>query len=280
MNMRAMRTEYDPIDAATQAMNAGVDIVMLAEEHYDHDSGYLSRQVALIEGVGDAVREGRISEARLDEAVGRVLRLKAGIVEVASEPDTVGSEAHRSIELEQAKSAVALLRGTVDLLPVSVDPEITLVNTTRREAYEILGSTRGIGPNQTDPAFDLFVEAVRRRSPDVRAVSAEDVLMGSIPDGEGLIVAVTENHPLPGVDFDVSTRDRVLEMLMSGGGRVLVVALRDPYELAELPDVADYLCAFGPRAVSAEAAAQVLFGEFEADGESPVSVPGAGIEAR
>ncbi len=281
MNMRAMRTMYDPVDAATRAINAGVDIVMLAEEHYDHDTEYLRRQVALIDGVRAAVRAGRISEARLDEAVGRVLRLKSGIRDVPLSPETVGDPSHRAIELDQARAAVARLRGTGDLWPVDVDREITLVNTTRREAYDILGATRGIGPNQTDAAFDLFVQAVRRRAPGVRAVSAEDILRGEIPDDGTLIVAVTENHPLPGVDFDVSARDRVLERLRSGGGcRVLVVALRDPYELAQLPEVTDYLCTFGPRAVSAEAAAAVLFGEIEAQGQSPVSVPGAGIEAR
>ena len=280
MNMHSMRTNYDPVDAATQAVNAGVDIVMLAEEHYDHDAGYLERQVALIEGIRDAVRAGRISEDRLDEAVGRVLRLKADFAAVDLVPELVGTSEHRRVELGAARAAVAVLRGTSDLLPLSADAPPTLVNTTRREAYRILGSTRGIGPNQTDPAFDLFAEAVRRRAPEARVVSAEDVLMGSIPGGDGLLVAVTENHPLPGVDFDTDVREGVLDALQSGGDRVLVVALRDPYDLGELEDVDDYLCTFSPRWCAAEAAAEVLFGEAEAAGSSPVSVPGTDIEAR
>jgi hypothetical protein len=54
----------------------------------------------------------------------------------------------------------------------------------------------------------------------------------------------------------------------------------DPYEFAGLPFIHDYLCTFGPRWCSAEAAAAVVFGEVQAGGASPVSVPGAGIEAR
>jgi len=280
MNMHSMRTNYDPVDAATQAVNAGVDIVMLAEEHYDHDEGYLERQVALIEGVRDAAREGRISEARLDEAVGRVLRLKADFAAGETAPELVGTNEHRRVELGAARAADTMLRGTGDLLPVSRDEPPTLVNTTRREAYDILGSTRGIGPNQTDPAFDLFAEAVQRRAPEARVVSAEDVLMGSIPGGDGLLVAVTENHPLPGVDFDTDVREGVIDALQSGGDRVLVVALRDPYDLGELEEVSDYLCTFSPRWCSAEAAAEILFGEAEAAGSSPVSVPGTDVEAR
>jgi len=280
MNMRSMRAQFDPIDAATQAIDAGVDIVMLAEEHYDHDADYLQRQVSLIEGVRDAVQTGRISEARLDEAVGRTLRLKAGLAAEDLRPESVGSEAHRAIELSCARAAVAVERGNLELLPTHPGKPLTVVNTTLRNAYDILGATRGIGPNQTDAAFDLFLESVRKRSPEVRVLSAEQVLGGERPVHDGLVVAVTENHPLPGVDFDRSVVVEVLRALIDGGHLVQVVALRDPYELGELPFVHDYLCAFGPRWCSAEAAVGVLFGEAEAHGASPVSVPSAGIEAR
>jgi beta-N-acetylhexosaminidase len=279
MNMRSMRANYDPLDAAVQAVNAGVDIVMLAEEHYDHDADYLARQVALIEGVLDAVRTGSISEGRLDQAVGRTLRLKASIPQRAPAPETVGSEEHRAVELAAARAAVSAIRGSLELLPVHPGDPLTLVNTTRREAYGILGQTRGIGPNQTDAAFDLFLAAVRRRSPDVRVLSAEDVLDGARPEHDGLVVAVTENHPLPGVDFDTSAAPAVLKALTDSGHQAQVVALRDPYELAGLPFAHDYLCAFGSRWCSAEAAAEVLFGEVVAAGRSPVSVPGTGVRA-
>ena len=279
MNMHSIRRNYDPVEAATRAVNAGVDIVMLAEEHYDHDEGYLVRQVELIEGVREGVRSGRISQARLDEAVGRSLRLKASMTATPAAPEDVGSDEHRAVELAAATAAVSLLRGSGELLPLDPDEPPTIVNTTRREAYDILGDTRGIGPNQTDAAFDLFVEAVRRRAPEARVVPAEEVLMGQLPGGSGQIVAVTENHPLPGVDFETGVREGVLDAIASGGDRVLVVALRDPYELAELEDVTDYLCTFGPRWCSAEAAARVLFGEAAAEGSSPVSVPGTDILA-
>lgn len=281
MNMKSMRANYDPVDAAIGAINAGVDLVMLAEEHYDHDSGYLARQIALIEGVREAVRDGRISETRLDEAVGRVLALKAQIdLARPIDPASVGSAAHREIELTAARRALSIERGSLELLPARRGAPITVVNTALRSAYDILGSTRGIGPNQTDAAFDLFVAAVEERSPGARILSAEEVLAGARPSNDGLVIAVTENHPLPGVDFDQSAKHAVLQTLLDGGHLVQVVALRDPYELAAMPFVHDYLCAFGSRWCSAVAAAELVFGEIEASGASPVSVPGAGIEAR
>jgi beta-N-acetylhexosaminidase len=280
MNMKSMRQNYDPLDAVVDAVNAGVDLVMLAEEHYDHDAGYLDRQIALIEGVREAARSGRISSERLDEAVGRVLRVKRGVDPTRRlDPSIVGSDPHRAVELAAARDSVAVLRGGAPL-PLNPAGGLTLVNTTRRDAYAVLGATRGIGPNQTDAAFDLFVTAVRHRAPEVRLMAAEDVLVGARPPDDGVVVAVTENHPLPGADFDVSARSDVLRALHEGGRPVIVVALRDPYELPELPFVEHYVCTFGPRWCSAEAAAAVLFGEIPARGGSPVSVPGTGIRAR
>ena len=281
MNMKSMRANYDPLDAAIGAVNAGVDLVMLAEEHYDHDSDYLARQIALIEGVREAARDGRIRQVRLDEAVGRVLALKAQIdLAQPIDPASVGSAAHRMIELSAARRAMAIVRGSLELLPARRGAPVTVVNTALRSAYDILGLTRGIGPNQTDAAFDLFVAAIQERSPEAHVLSAEDVLAGARPAHEGLVLAVTENHPLPGADFDQSVKHAVIEKLQAGGHLVQVVALRDPYELGAMPFVHDYLCAFGSRWCSAVAAAELVFGEIEASGASPVSVPGAGIEAR
>jgi beta-N-acetylhexosaminidase len=195
-------------------------------------------------------------------------------------PASVGSGPHREVELEAARAAVSILRGSLELLPVRPGDPLTLVNTTARSAYDILGATRGIGPNQTDAAFDLLVAAVRERTARAQVLSAEQVLAGERPSHQGLVVAVTENHPLPGVDFDRSTAVEVLRALSEGGHLVQVVALRDPYELADLPFIGDYLCAFGPRPCSAQAAAEVLFGEVTARGASPVSIPGTGIGAR
>ena len=68
MNMHSMKRSYDPTDAAIQAFKAGVDLMMLAEEHYDHDAQrYLANQRALIRAIIRAVDEGEISAERVDD---------------------------------------------------------------------------------------------------------------------------------------------------------------------------------------------------------------------
>ncbi len=282
MNMQAMRRNYDPRESAVEALAAGVDMIMLAEEHYNFDaSAYLKNQVALIEAVKDAVRSGRLSETRLDDAVRRILVLKERLpAKPVLDPSFVGAASHRAVELAVSRDAMAVIRDADRLLPFAKDRPLTLVNTALRSAYDHLGKTRGIGPNQTDAAFDLFTAAVKRRVPGATILSAEDVLNGVRPAPGSAVIAVTENHPLPGIDFDQSAKLNVLQALDAGlDGKIMVVALRDPYDLEQLSFVRNYVCAFSSRACAAEAAAELVFGETRAPGTSPVSIAGADVFA-
>jgi beta-N-acetylhexosaminidase len=282
MNMQSIGRSFDPQVAVVDAIAAGVDLVMLAEEGYQHQAAtYLRDQLGLIGAVLSAVRSGRLSEARVDDAALRVLRLKTRLpASPALDPSAVGAPAHRAVELATARRAIAVLRDEHGCLPVPAMRPLVLVNATPRVAYEVLRSNRGIGPNQTDAAFELFASAIRERRPDAAVMSAEEVVAGVDPPAGALVVAVTEHHLVPGVDFDRPETTQVLRVLHDRApGRVQVVALRDPYELARLPFVTDYLCAFSSRWCAATAAAELVLGETGASGVSPVSVPGTSIRA-
>ena len=264
MNMGSMKRHYDPAEAAIQAFQAGVDLMMLAEEHYDHDAGrYLENQRALIRAIIRAVDNGVISAERVDDALRRVLRLKseAGF-STSPRPETaiVGGSAHRAIELATARRAVSILRDRHALLPVDPDAPLTLVNTTERSAYDVLTQTRGIGPNQATAAFDAFVQALSAKCNDLTVIAAEDFDSAAIPSA-GALIAVTENYTLPGLDFDGARQAPMVRALREAAGdRLIVVALRDPYELASLPDLDTYVCSFSFRPCAAQAAAEVIAG--------------------
>ncbi|MCY4147005.1 MAG: glycoside hydrolase family 3 protein [Chloroflexi bacterium] len=283
MNMHAMKRNYAPADAVIQGFNAGVDLMMLAEEHYDHDaSQYLANQRALIGDVIAAVKSGRIAMSRVDEAVARILRLKneAGF-STAELPETtlVGCEEHRASERQLARRAISIIRDRHSLLPLDPSAPLMLVNTTLRSAYPVLTKTRGIGPNQAAPAFDVFVDALRAACPNARVVAAEDFSSADLP-AQSLIIAVTENYTLPGMDFDRSQQAPIVRALQERAGeRLLVLALCEPYELAEFPEIAGYVCAFSFRPCAALAAADVLLGRAAATGTTPVSVPGTELSA-
>ena len=69
MGMGAITQQYSPEEAAIVAIEAGVDIVLDPADY-----------VSAFEAVVSAVESGRISMARIDESVSRVLELKKKIL--------------------------------------------------------------------------------------------------------------------------------------------------------------------------------------------------------
>lgn len=65
MKMGAIRKHYTSSEAAIMAIEAGNDIILMP---YDYREAF--------DGVVEAVKSGRISEARIDESVKRIMRLK------------------------------------------------------------------------------------------------------------------------------------------------------------------------------------------------------------
>jgi beta-N-acetylhexosaminidase len=287
MNMHSIKKNYESADAIVRAFQAGVDLLMLAEEHYDHNAEtYLQEQTGLIRAVKRAVENGDLPMQRVDESVRRVLALKAKYNLSLTPPlnvASVGSPANRAVELQVSRHAVAVMRDVHGHVPLDRSQPLTLVNTTTRSGYAILSHTRGIGPNQTTAAFDTVAEALLAQCPQAQVVTAEEMLKAGIAalGGEGVIVAVTENYALPGVDFVQDSQRQIIKKLVATvAERLVVVALRDPYELADLPELPTYVCAFSFRPCAAQAAVEALLGDIQVVGVTPVGIPNTNFSAK
>jgi len=287
-NMKSIRRVYDPLDALVQTVQAGADMVLLAEERYGDESGdYVERQVQLVAGLVAAVNNGRLPVSRVDDAVGRILALKARY-RLAEQPaadartaqDTVGSPAHREIERRVAEDAVVLVQNRGGIVPLNGAraQRIVVLSATDPEGYRRMAAGRGIGPNVVERPSDVASMEIRRRHPDTVSLSVGDgeweTQAGRLA-GASAIVVVTEKFPLAGFDFPDESQHRLIRWLLSKrSAPVIVLACRDPYELAQFPDVDAYVCAVGYRPACVRAAVGVLFGEIAPRGRLPVSIPG------
>ena len=73
MNMGAIAENYSSADAAVLALQAGVDLILVPA---DFESAY--------QGVLDAVRDGRLSEERINESLRRILHAKLELPQMVS----------------------------------------------------------------------------------------------------------------------------------------------------------------------------------------------------
>jgi beta-glucosidase len=98
--------------ATVRAVNAGVDMVMLPFEYE-----------MFVRHMTWANRLGLISDARIDDAVRRILRAKftVGLFDIAATTtlDVLGSEAHRALARTAVAQSLVLLKNEADVLPVS-----------------------------------------------------------------------------------------------------------------------------------------------------------------
>ncbi|MGH0053427.1 MAG: glycoside hydrolase family 3 protein [Sphaerochaetaceae bacterium] len=281
MNMGAIRKTYDPAQSTLLALQAGVDIVMLSEEHYDFETGdYLDKQVRSLELVAEAIETGALDSTLVTEKLIRILDYKFNKMSLRTPRMSVQRYERYSLhEHNLAKRAVSLLQK--GLWPLPQRAGIVCINATPASSYHNMVNSRGIGPNQEIPAFDSFIEEIQN-SCKMRVLSHDQVareleLLESAP----VLVVVTEDYPLPGEDFEKQAQQQLVQDLCNRySEKLIIIGLRSPYELSLYPTQVTYLCSYSSRTCSAKAAAQVLLEGKEGIShiQLPVSVRGKGEE--
>jgi beta-glucosidase len=165
-----------PEEGAAVAFKAGMDLIC-------GDGGEA-------DNVLEAVRQGLLSEADLDVALGRLFtaRMRLGqfdppeMVFPHITPADNDTEAHRALALRVAEESLVLLKNENGLLPLSETPRSIAVIGPNADNIEAL-----VGNYNGTPSQPVTVaEGLRRRFPDARIVHAE---------GSGLIDPVLEPVP-------------------------------------------------------------------------------------
>jgi len=260
--MDAIRKNYSPPDAAVAALNAGADMIMLAEERYGDDVGdYVRSQTAMLDRVEQAVLKGEISMDRLNEAYGRVVALKAKYriaQRVPVDPERaariVGSARDRAVERSAARASANLVYDSRHLLPLKRGTSLYVTRLTTLDVDAMIRGMRGIGPNYSRGYLD-FVEALRSYG-----FAPHEFQPGEPVPGDAVVVTVSENYPLPGKAMDIEQQHgRLAEIRRTHAGPLVNVGLSAPYDALQVkPDA--YVSAVGSNRSNAQAAAALLAG--------------------
>ncbi|MFI1248332.1 glycoside hydrolase family 3 protein [Streptomyces anulatus] len=262
LGMEGVRTKYGDDRVPVLALLAGVDQLLNPP----------NLSVAW-NAVLKAVRGGEISEARVDESILRILRLKSRLglfrdpfVSRRGVERTVGSRAHRAAADRIAERTTTLLADPGTLLPLSRrshrnllvvgadpaspsgttgPPTSTLANTFGELGFTARALSTGTAPNQAKIA---------------EAVAAAE--------GRDAVVVATYNVTA------TSSQRTLVTALVATGVPVVTVAVRNPYDVAHLSGtgVAASLAAYSWTDVELRAAARVIAGHAEPEGTLPVPV--------
>lgn len=262
LGMEGVRTKYGDDRVPVLALLAGVDQLLNPPD----------LSVAW-NAVLDAVRGGEISEARIEESILRILRLKSRLglfrdpfVSHRGVERTVGNRAHRAAADRIAERTTTLLADPGTLLPLS--------RRTHRNLL-VVGADPASPSGTTGPPTSTLANTFGELGFTARALStgtapsqAKIAEAVAAAEGRDAVVVATYNVTAS------SSQRTLVTALVATGVPVVTVAVRNPYDVAHLTgtNVAASLAAYSWTDVELRAAARVIAGRAEPEGRLPVPV--------
>ena len=257
LTMQGVRDNFGDDRIPVLALKAGVDqLLMPAPGKLD----------IAYNAVLDAVRSGELTEDRIDQSVHRVLQLKMShglfkpknvFVDESRVSSLVGTAAHQQRAQEITDATVTLVKDDANALPLA------------KGSQKVLVTGASVTPG--------LAERISARGPVATAYNT-----GTAPSDATIAAAVAQAQASDQVVVATNNaatsagQQKLVTQLLATDTPVVVVAVRNPYDIAYFTDAPTYLATYSTTAISVESLTRVLFGEVQPAGLLPVSIPTAG----
>lgn len=261
---------FGPVEVALKAVEAGHDIILKPKD-----------VEATIRGLVEAVKSGRISEARIDQSVRRLLSWKARLnlqrnrfVDEARLSSLVGTPEHLAVVQKVADRSLTLLKNN-GVLPVDVNKAGKIVNISLQKGEadpspaalgaKLAAAFPGIQNFSLRPDLDPAVYEKARQA----AAGADLVVLSLFVPRNRL------GDAAPLRDSDLALIDRVIAAKPKA---VIAMSYGNPHLLRKIGNVPAFLVGYGERGWFGNQAAyfdsfiRLLRGEIKPQGRLPVKV--------
>ena len=294
LDMAAVRDNFTDEDMLRMTINAGVDMLILP---CITDTDLFQQNKDMVDTAIRLVKEGQIDEARVDDAVRRILTLKQkyGLLDrtdfsvtdeqVQAAIDGCGSDEHRQAAWDIAGKGITLLKNENGAFPIRMNAgESALIlfadSCASRAgagdlARQLLGETGGqitVMINDAENG-EACVEAARQ---------ADHVVLVSRMYNAACLDPNTDDG------FSTAVFDEIIAARHAEDKPVIVVSCQLPYDAARFPDADAVLLTYGASVMrevppaTGEGSAYVpnlpaalcaCFGQGEPSGKLPVDLP-------
>jgi beta-N-acetylhexosaminidase len=264
MTMGGIANRYGATEPLVLALQAGTDILLMPHSVTE-----------AINTVMSAIESGRLTQARIDESVRRVLRLKAQaglrsgrLVDLNAVDTIVNTPARSGVAAEVAEKSVTLARDNMSAVPLAKTLK-NILSITYADASDLLA---GRIFNQELRSAGYRVTAV---GVDSRSTQAELDALKVQADSADVIVASAYVFPRES-SGSIGTQggfSALVEQLAVSKKNVVAISFGNPYLVSAFPSVPAYLLGWGSAPVSQRAVAAALTGAKPISGRLPISIP-------
>jgi beta-glucosidase len=277
----------DGKDAAREALNAGVDMEMVSRLYNQHGAQLL--------------KEGALTQATLDEAVRRILRIKFRLglfdkpyTDELRERAVLLSPEHVAAAREIAARSMVLLKNEKETLPLNKNiRSIALIGPLADSQQDMLGSWNGDGRKEDAVTVLAGLKAKAAQGTKITYAKGCEINSDSTEgfaeavqlarDADVAILAVGESAEMSGeassrTSLDLPGRQLDLVRAVQATGKPLVIVLMNgrPLTINWLAEnTSAILETWFAGTQAGNAIADVLFGDVNPGGKLPVTFPRA-----
>ncbi|MGZ5437046.1 MAG: glycoside hydrolase family 3 protein [Pyrinomonadaceae bacterium] len=279
MSMSGLTLYFTQEEASVRALEAGADQLL---KPADADAAF--------RGVIAAVKNGRLTEQRIEQSARKILAAKydLGLVKQRITPideiDRIVSGRQAGLLAEEiARHAVTLVRNDAGLLPLKLTPASKVFNLAITNGDDRLWITQTFNGTMSRGGIKLETIVLDDRSSEAEVMKALDAagradvvlvsMYGRVRSGQARSVALPE----PGA--------KALNTLLERQKPLVGISFGNPYLLMNFPKLQTYLVAYGDMPSLQKATAEALLGKNDITGRLPISLPGlyplgAGIQLK
>lgn len=279
-----------PREAVVLAINAGIDMSMVPGDYSFFDL------------LKEAVAKKEVPMSRIDDAVRRILKLKfkVGLFEnaYAEEKATAnfGKAEYQTVALDAAHEAITLVKNNNNILPLSKDKKVLVIGPTSQSIAVLNGSwsytwqgnqeewypkdSKTIADAITDKIGAANVMAIGGKGFDNKANYDIEKLNANAANADVIVLCLGENAyaESPGNIRDLALPEEQVNLakaaFATGKKIVLLMIEGRPRFITNIePGCEAIVLPFWGGRKTAEATADVLFGDYNPNGKMPFSYP-------
>jgi beta-glucosidase len=279
------KTADSPAEAVRQAVDAGLDISMVP---LDYSFFTLLKQL---------VKEGKVSEQRINESVRRILQLKADVGLFKNpdvEPETVGlfgRPEYKQVALAAAEEAITLLKNESNILPLAKSAKVLVTGPAATSISALHGcwsfTWQGADEKVYPKGSLTIAEAMKRKLGEAnvsahRGVDFEgknvdaDVALAAAANVDVIVLCLGEDAyaETPGDinDFNLPAGQQEFAQRLYATGKPVAIVLVEGRGrvISEIePGAKGIVLAYWPGAGGAQAIANILVGDTNPSGKLP-----------